>query len=425
MKNRVLLIFLAIVLVVSLVAFAACAKEEEAPPVEEEAPPVEEEAPPVEEEAPPVEEVWEWPKDFKICTSAIGSSDYIELSAVAPLIEKATGMKVRLVPEESIPLKARWIESGLFDCTTQSAGEIASFCMEAKASYLTRDGGPYQIRSFGQTVIQTFGVMVSGDSPIRTVSDIKPGTKMSVWTMPGGLDIVKAVLAWANLTVDDVVLVETGSYPDNMRMVPEGRADVCCLALPSSSIVQELEAAPKGLHWLDLNSQEDPEGAARFNTILPAHIFAPVIIGVPSSIGHWGWGSAALLWTRADTDSDLIYHLVKWLDENYDSYKDLHPNFTDMSLDRYRLSLDTTYLPIHEGAIRYLKEKGMWTADDDVRQAYNVDMVTKYTEAYKAAIEQADEKGIMVDPDNEEWVELWEGYKKEIDLPIFKVIYKF
>ena len=45
MRKRILLVLLAVALVVSLVAFAAC-KDEEAPPVEEEAPPVEESAPP-------------------------------------------------------------------------------------------------------------------------------------------------------------------------------------------------------------------------------------------------------------------------------------------------------------------------------------------------------------------------------------------
>jgi TRAP transporter TAXI family solute receptor len=401
MKNKVLLISLALVLIVSLGAFGACGEEEEG------------------------EEVWEWPEMFTIATSAIGSSDYAELTALAPIIEQDTGMKLRIVPEESIPLKARWVGQGLFDCTTQSAGEVASFCMEAKGGYLTRDGGPFQIRSFGQTIVQTFGIMVRGDSEIRTIYDIEPGTKMSVWTMPGGLEIVQAVLAWVNLTTDDVILVETGSYPDNMYMIADGRADVCCLALPSSSTVQELEAGPHGLHWLDLNSAEDPEGAARFNTVLPCHQFAPVTIGVPSSIGHWGWGSPALLWTSADTDDELIYQLTKWLDENFDAYKDLHPNLADMSLERYRLSLDTAYLPVHEGTIRYLEEKGMWTEDDDVRQAYNIDLIASYCEAYEAAIDLADAEGIKVDPDSEEWVELWEDYKEEIGLPIFKVIYEF
>ena len=56
MKKRILSVFLALVLVVSLAAFAACAAEEEPPVVEEEPPVVEEEPPVVEEEPPVVEE---------------------------------------------------------------------------------------------------------------------------------------------------------------------------------------------------------------------------------------------------------------------------------------------------------------------------------------------------------------------------------
>ena len=421
MKNRVLIIFLAVVLVVSMAVLPACKAEEEAPPPPP--PPVVEEE---EEEAPPPPPPpFEWPKEFKIATHGIGASDYAQMTAVAPVIEKATGMKVRVVPEDISALKSRWIMHGTFDAKSESANEITTFNIQAQHAYATRDGGPFQARAFAQLLIQSFGIMVRGDSEIRTIYDIKPGTKMSVWAMPGGLDLVTAVLSWVNLTTDDVVLVETGSYPDNMRMVTDGRADVSCLALPSSTIVQELEAGPHGLHWLDLNAKEDPEGAARYNTVMPATIFAPITIGVPSSKGHWGWGGPSLLWTRADMDPEFIYQLVKWLDENFDAYKDLHSNNADMSLDRFRVSLDFSYAPIHEGTIRYLKEKGMWTADDDVRQAYNADLVTKYVEAYQEALALADAQGIKVDPENEEWIELWAGYKKDLELPVFKVMYKF
>ena len=479
MKNRILSISLALVLVVSLMAFAACAGEEEPVAPEEYSliisavgegttnptpgTSTETEGDTVSVRAIPnagyqfdhwegsvsgttnpisvkmtsdksvvavfVEEViveeWEWPKVFKICSSAIGSGDYTELTALAPVLESSTGMKVRVVPENNIPLKSKWIRTGEFDATPQSSGEVAPFCIEAKGGYATRDGGPYQVRGFAQVYVQVFGVMVRGDSPIKTVYDIKPGTRMSVFAVPGGQDVVEAVLAWANLTLDDVELVTTGSYPGQVTMIQEGKADVSCLALPAASFVMEAEAGPHGIRWLDLNAEEDPEGAKRFNSILPCHVLSPMRIGVESAIGHWGWGSPAFLFTRADTDPELIYQLVKWLDENYDSYKDLAPQLDEMSLDVFRQTLNITYLPIHEGAIRYLKEKGMWTEADDVRQAYNVDLVTRYCEAYAAVIDLADGMGIKVDPENEEWIELWEGYKKDIDLPTFKVIYEF
>ena len=37
----------------------------------------------------------------------------------------------------------------------------------------------------------------------------------------------------------------------------------------------------------------------------------------------------------------------------------------------------------------------------------------------------ADEKGIAVDPANEEWDELWENYKKELELPEYMMFVTF
>jgi hypothetical protein len=411
---------LILMVIVGALVFTGCAEEEEPPPPPP--PPVEEEEEPPPPPPPPPPAAFDWPRQFVINSHGVGASDYAQLTSIAPLIEQGTGMKVRIVPEEGMAQKARYLKQGVFDAMTESASSIGAYLIEADDEYATREGGPFQIRGFAQQLLQSFGVMVRGDSEIRTIYDIKPGTKIAVWAMPGGVGIVKSLLAWIQLDEDDVVWVETGSYPDNMRMVADGRADVSVLALPSSTVVQELEAGPHGLHWLDLNSKEDPEGAARWNTILPTHIFSPISIGVPSSIGHWGWGGPSLFWTRADVETELIYNLVKWLDENFDSYKDLHPNNLDMSLDRFRAGLDYTYLPIHEGAIMYLKEKGMWSAEDDARQAANVDLVTRYIEAYAEAIDMADSKGIDVDPGNEEWMELWLNYKEELGIPNFKVI---
>jgi len=413
MTKRVWLVFLIMALVVVMLGIPACAKPAPEPiPTPETTP----------EPEPTPEPAFEWPNEFRIASSAIGSGDHAQMSALAPVLEQSTGMKVRVVPEDSIPMKARWIREGLFDGTPQSPGEIASMCMEAKGGYATRDGGPYQGRVAAHVYWQIFGVYVRGDSPIKSVYDITSDTRVALWTVPGGDTIVDAVLAWANLTRDDVIIVPTGSYPAQMRMIPEMKADVCCVGFPSSSVVMEVEAGPYGVRWLDLNAEEDPEGAARFHEFLPAHVIGPITSGVESSIGHWGWGGSSVLWTRAEEDPELMYQVTKWLDENYDSYKDLHSLMPDMQMTELRKFMDCTYLPIHEGVIRYFKEKGMWTADDDIRQEFNVGMIDTYITAYQDAITLADEQGIKIDPENEEWIALWADYKKTNNIPVFRII---
>jgi len=47
---------------------------------------------------------------------------------------------------------------------------------------------------------------------------------------------------------------------------------------------------------------------------------------------------------------------------------------------------------------------------------YSVDRLTKYVEAYQAAIDFADEKGIEVHPGNQEWLDLWYSYRDKLPL---------
>jgi len=416
---------LVFIVLISLVTFGACKAPEEPAPSPAPAPtsapspaPTSTPVPTPEPEPTP----FKWPGEFTITTAAIGSASHTELSALAPVLEEITGMKVRVVPEDSIPQKAKWVKDGLFDAYDQSSGEIGPYFMETKGGYATVDGGPFDVRAFAYLYDQIFGVFVRGDSEIMTVYDIKPEHKVALWTVPGGSDIARAVLAYANLTLEDVQVVEFGSYPAQMRAVPEGQVDVSFVGLPSSSVMQEAQANPHGIRWLSLNSEEDPEGAKRFNEFLPCHFNAPITIGVESAIGVWGWGSAGMLWTAADSDPELIYNLNKWLDENYDSYKNLDVNLPSLTIDNMRAAADWAYLPFHEGTIRYMKEMGLWTADDDIRQAYNLAKVQRYIDGYADALVKAEAQGIKIDPENTDWQSFWADYKTNNGLERFQIV---
>jgi len=366
----------------------------------------------------------EWPDVLKVAASESASSGYQANIAWASIMEEDTGMKVRVVSEANIPLKARWVADGLFDLTSQSAGEVMPFCIESKSGYATRDGGPYQARGIFQASLQTFGIMVRGDSGIETVYDIEPGMKISLFDVPGGLDVVQAVLAWANLTVDDVILVRSGSYPGQMQFIPEGKADVCCVAMPTASTVMEAAAGPHGIAFLSLNGQEDPEGEARFHEYLPVHVVAPMRVGVSEATetGAWGWGSPGIYWTRADQDASLTYNLTKWWSEEYDLYKDAHPTFVDHSLESFKNTVDAAYFALHEGTIKYLKEQDMWSDANERRQEYHVKLVDMYIEAFQDAIDAADLAGVVIDPEGEEWIDFWADFKEDLGLPGFRIL---
>ena len=414
MKNRTLLIFLALVLVVSLIAFAACEAEEAPPVVEKEGPPV------VEEEEPPVvEEAWEWPDMLPVIASPVGSLGYTTLVGWTALLQKDTGMQMRLVPGPTGVENYKNLKEGRFFWMLDSNSQVAGL-MEGTAAYASRDLGPFQIRCFWPSNASVTGYMVRGDSDIKTPQDIKPGTRIAYYAAsPMGKLTGEAIVAWAGLDPEDVEWVPFTGFWTDLALVAEGKADITW-SYPSAPKLFEQEAAPQGIAWIDLDTEADPEGAKRFLDVWRTIGFGVNEIGCPSSIGNKGLLTITMHLTRAENDAELIYQICKWLWDNYDKYQDISPTLKYHDIDTVMKMVETSFVPAHDGLIKYLKELGKWTPAHQARQEANVDLMNRYEEAYDEAITLAGEEGITVDPTNDDWIELWENYKKELALPLFK-----
>jgi len=68
------------------------------------------------------------------------------------------------------------------------------------------------------------------------------------------------------------------------------------------------------------------------------------------------YGVMATLVTSAKTSPDVIYRVVRAVFENFDEFKKLHPAFAH--LDPKEMVKNGLSAPLHEGAVRYYKEKG-------------------------------------------------------------------
>jgi len=394
MKNRILLVFLAVVLVVSLAAFAACKAEE----------------------APPVEEVWEWPD--KLIVGAVGTEDRSYGAAIGwttPLAE-TTRMKVRVVCQSDARIRHLWLKQGVLSFS--SLPKSGMDMIRAEEQYATRDVGPWQTTAVYPAGRVDQGYATTPDSGIRTPYDIKPGTKIIYMSfMPAGKMLMEALLAWGQVDPEDVEWVPAGSIGANVRHLMEGKGDITFGWTTESSLFYEAEAAPRGLSWIALDAKADPEGAKRYSAVYTTGTFGVIALGVPSAQGVPGLSSLSPYLTRAESDPELVYHLVKWLDENYDKFKDSHPTCRAITMDSLLAIAETSWQPLHEGTVRYLEEKGLWTPAHEVRRQQNADLIARYIEAWEDAIDMADERGITVNPENEEWLELWYSYRDK--LPVF------
>jgi TRAP transporter TAXI family solute receptor len=365
---------------------------------------------------------WKWPHSLTVQTSAIGSSAYATVIAWGPVLEQMTGMKVRVMPEGNHPLRSRWLKEGRVSLDMETIDGVGGYTMMGVGEYATREGGPFQIRAIWLGQSMSFGFMVRGDSEIKTVYDIKPGHRIAYFTPPAGaVANVDGMLAWAKVDKKDIKVIPFTSWPAEQKSVLEGQADVS-FAVPTTPVAFEVAAGPHGVRWLPLPYDKDPEGAKRFLKVSPTATFGINRQGVKESLGIPMLVHPNYLWARKELDPELAYNLAKWFHKNFDVYKVKNKNCELMSIDLFRESLDFIFLPVHEGTIKYLKEIGKWSAKDDARQEYNLNLLTRYVTAYEAAIAEADKKQIKIDPRNKEWLELWNSFKK--DIPKIEVMFK-
>ena len=80
-----------------------------------------------------------------------------------------------------------------------------------------------------------------------------------------------------------------------------------------------------------------------------------------------------------DTSSDYVYNLVKALDETFPLYEKAHPTMVWWRIDH--AGVPPVDAPFHEGAIKYFKEKGIWTPE---YQAWNDKYVKRIKNLEKA-----------------------------------------
>jgi TRAP transporter TAXI family solute receptor len=269
-------------------------------------------------------------------------------------------MKVRVEPYGTdvariLPLKKKESELGIL---TGASGTCASYAM---AEFSTKEWGPQQIRQVwrGNTLFNS--LITRGDSGIRYPKDLK-GKRIPY--VPGSPAInfgIEAIMAFGNLTWNDVVKVPMAGYIHSIKGVIEGRVDVA-LASTVTHTNKELDATPHKAGWV-LLPHRDKEGWARLQKTAPwvspkVCSDAPGLpVGMQMEIQQYPYA----LWAYAHADSDVIYSVVKALDKGYDIFKDMHRDLKYWNVQQ--AVSDPLPVPYHKGAIRYFKEAGVWTAE--------------------------------------------------------------
>ena len=364
---------------------------------------------------------FKWPSMLRIGTPSSQSGSFASTNGWAPILSKEKGINVRVVPEGSeFRRMDRAYVNKEFELNSQYITDTGMY-YDGGGSFKVLRAAPIRIVWFHCDT--PWGYAVRGDSELKTIYDIKKkGTRVAVATMAAGIMMTakKALPAFVGMSPEEAdamwTWVPCGSYPDNCRTIPDGRADVAYVT-PISSITSEMEAHPKGLRWLSMPAK-DKEGWSRFMNYRTTAIPSKAGFGVKSAIGVEMISSACLYNTTPDANQELIYHLAKWFNEAYDRYKVTHVVASRMSVKNFRAFLDYCPLPIADGTIKYLREIGVWTEEDDKWNKGAIELMDRWVAARNAALDEAKEKGVKLHYEDEEFIQIFKKHTEGI--PAFR-----
>jgi TRAP transporter TAXI family solute receptor len=245
-------------------------------------------------------------------------------------------------------------------------------------------------------------VAASVRSGIKTPADLKGKRLTWVKGAPALNRNMEAFLAFGGLTWDDVRKIEVPGWGQSIDAVINGQADATWGSTVSSKFSQ-LVSSPEGLFFPPL-PHSDKEGWARALKVTPWWVPTKVEVVVPGykfEVPYEGANVPYPIFVAThDTDDALAYGLTKAVMENYGDIKDSGP-----SMDGYQLSSQSLAFrfPYHPAAIRFYKEKGVWTAE---HEAHNQDLLKRQdvlAEAWKSMQAKNDRSG---DDFTKEWMKV-------------------
>lgn len=334
----------------------------------------------------------------------VGSAGYAEASAIADAFGKKYTTKIRIQPSGSSIGRLQPVVQGRADF-----GYLATetwFATEGTEDFASRRWGPQNLRTLAGRPA-AFGMPTAADAKIRTFADLK-GKRMAFVAGNPSLNVkCDAYIGFGGLTRKDVQVIMFPTYAAAMSSLSQGKADATCTT-PTTSQLYELESSPRGIHWVGVDPN-DKKGWERMNTVAP--FFAPYTETVGAGMSEQKPAQVMsyrypLIVTRADMKADDVYAFMKAMDETFDLYKG-----ATKVMPRWNLTLAGTPpadAPFHEGAVRYLKERGIWTAEHETWNQARI----KRLDALRAAWDDVIKEGKSLS--DADFAKLWEARREKV-----------
>jgi uncharacterized protein len=292
----------------------------------------------------------------------VGSGGYNQSVAIGNALKTKLGVTLRVLPGKNDISRNIPLRDGKVPFSANGVGG-SYLAQEGVFEFGARDWGPQPVRSLvlnnGDALLT---IVTAKDANILTPADFKGKRVAWVVGAPSLNQNITALLAFANLTWNDVTKVEFGGFGQAMNAIISNQVDAA-FSSTISGMAYKVASSPRGIRYPTF-SHADKAGWARVNKVAPFFVPAFGTEGADLGPGKPKAEGATypypVLMTLAGTDAGLVYNMTKAMIELYDDYKAGAPGNNGWDVKR---QIFAWAIPMHEGAVRYFKEKGLWTAE--------------------------------------------------------------
>jgi len=211
---------------------------------------------------------------------------------------------------------------------------------------------------FANFQIGRLHMVVPEDSPLESVCDVE-GKRVAVGPSGHGSipNLREIFSSGCGFTFDEITPVY---LPYNQALITLGdnRVDASVLYIaPPVAALSEF-GATHSYRLLPLPSTAREQIISSYpyyvDVVIPAGGYDQVTADVPTV------GTANGMAVNANVAEEVVYKIVKAAFENLERLRDSHPTLLDFGLED---AVTGGLIPFHEGAIRYYREQGVWTGE--------------------------------------------------------------
>ncbi|MEI4487776.1 TAXI family TRAP transporter solute-binding subunit [Frigidibacter sp. MR17.14] len=265
--------------------------------------------------------------------------------------------EIRVIPQETantsqyIPM----VDTGRVEFGIANYPQTA---FALKGTGMSEGAAAPNLRMVASLMDFTSGMLVLKASGIQTVADLK-GHKVPRFPDNSlGDFVIRAILATADLTYDDVTQVPTANFPAMFDGLKDGSLDTS-IATAGAAHVMDIKASAGDVKFLSLDGAED---GARMDAILPGtrifDITGMQAEGVEGTTKIFGYDY--MLFTGKDTPDAVVTAMTKALYEGRAALMATGPLWETFSPEGMGRSKG---LPYHPAAIAFYKEHGVPVAE--------------------------------------------------------------